>query len=225
MGSIGRKVAVGVAVVTLATGTVVGVASGSAAHAATAACGSGCVEPYSQQFGSGSILSTAAGTVEPGLTVDLAAAGAYSAEDFIVHDFGPVSNFYQAGLVGPVVGQTWPADPTYEFEYAPNGIESGLCLGLATAAAAGEGVTLQACGVNANTVWIGLSADDIGGYQPLINATDTIADTPYVLTAARSARVRVGSDPLYLEVNQLSLVDGAFDPGQMWANETGVLGG
>ena len=56
-------------------------------------------------------------------------------------------------------------------------------------------------------------------------ATDTIADTPYVLTAARSARVRVGSDPLYLEVNQLSLVDGAFDPGQMWANETGVLGG
>lgn len=136
-----------------------------------------------------------------------------------------MSGFYQDGLVGPVVGLTWPTDETYEFNYAPDGVQSGLCLGVADTASSGEGVTLQTYGVDANTVWIGLSVDEIDGYQPLINATDTVADTPYVLTAVKGRYVLRGNLGIYLEVNPLSLVNGTFNPAQMWTNETGVVGG
>jgi hypothetical protein len=220
-----KNVAVCVAVVTIATCAVAAVTAGPAARAATVACGSACAEPYSQQYGASDVMAVEPGTVQAGLGVGLDSAGQYSTEDFEISDFGPVSNFYEDGLVGPVVGLTWPTDPTYEFEYAPDGIESGLCLGVADTASSGEGVTLQTCGVDANTVWIGLSADEIDGYQPLINATDTVADTPYVLTAVKARYVLRGNLDIYLEVNPLSLVNGTLNPAQMWADETGVVGG
>ena len=42
----------------------------------------------------------------------------------------------------------------FENEYSPFGVDSGLCMGLATTAFSDEGVTLQPCGVSAKTVWI-----------------------------------------------------------------------
>ena len=50
--------------------------------------------------------------------------------------------------------KTTPNVPAFENEYAPFGVDSGLCMGVATTAVNGEGVTLQPCGVSANTVWI-----------------------------------------------------------------------
>jgi hypothetical protein len=223
MDSARNKVAICVAAATLAAGAVVVITPGSAAHAATVACGSSCVEPYSQEYGTGSIAAVDSGTLQVGLGVGVGAAGAYPAEDFEVTDFGPVSDFYEAGLVGPVVGLTWPTDQTYEFFYAPGGVQSGLCLGLADSASTGEGVTLQECGVDANTVWIGLAADESDGYQPLINATDTSADAPDVLTVLRP-RLWLRGANMYLEVDPLSVVYGAVSTAQMWANESGAVG-
>ena len=53
-------------------------------------------------------------------------------------------------------GQTHFAvnDPAFEIEYAPFGVDSGLCMGVAATAFNDEGVTLQACGVSSKTVWI-----------------------------------------------------------------------
>ena len=92
-----------VAAVTLATGTVVAITPGSTAHAATVDCGNGCVEPSALEYGIGSIAAVYAGAVEPGLGVGLAAAGAYSTEDFTVIKEGLVSGLYQEGIVGNVV--------------------------------------------------------------------------------------------------------------------------
>jgi hypothetical protein len=39
-------------------------------------------------------------------------------------------------------------------EYAPLGIRSGLCVGLASVAYQNEGLTLQPCSVPATTVWV-----------------------------------------------------------------------
>jgi hypothetical protein len=225
MGSTRNKAAMCLAAITLATGAVVAITSGSTAHAATVDCGSACAEPYSHQYGNTAIAAVDAGGVQPGLGVGLSAAGTYSIEDFEINNFGPVSDFYQDGLVGPVVGQTWPTDETYQYNYAPDGVLSGLCLGLADTASTGEGVTLQPCGVDANTVWIALSADEIDGYQPMINATDTIVDTPYVLTAVKGRFVLRGTSDIDLEVEPLSLVSGTLNPAQMWTNEFGVVGG
>jgi hypothetical protein len=135
------------------------------------------------------------------------------AEDFTVAFQGFVSDFAAAGLVLPQValhygggcaihetdgdgaatpGETatcetfYPDDAALEFEYAPFGVDSGLCVGLAATAVWGEGVTLQPCGVSAKTVWIADTFDSpatlANGYIPLINGSDTNFSHPFVLT-------------------------------------------
>ncbi len=131
-------------------------------------------------------------------------ASSDSAQNWTVSSQGPTAQFYRSGLVGTAVamhygcipgvnfpncyGQTAVAvnDPAFEIQYAPNGVDSGLCMGVASTAVQDEGVTLQPCGLSARTVWI---ADDFGspsalsnGYIPLINGSDTNFSQPFVLT-------------------------------------------
>jgi hypothetical protein len=47
----------------------------------------------------------------------------------------------------------FPDDPAFEIEYAPYGVDSGLCTGAATTAISHESVTLQPCGVSSESVW------------------------------------------------------------------------
>jgi hypothetical protein len=75
-----------------------------------------------------------------------------------------------------------------ENEYAPFGVDSGLCMGVAATAFNDEGVTLQPCGVSSKTVWILDTLDQqftaawAHGYIPLINGSDTNFSQPFVLT-------------------------------------------
>ena len=79
-------------------------------------------------------------------------------------------------------------DPAFENEYAPFGVDSGLCMGVAATAFQGEGVTLQPCGVSSKTVWILDTADQFSFITalrngvPLINGSDTNFSHPFVLT-------------------------------------------
>jgi len=131
-------------------------------------------------------------------------ANAGSTEDWTVSSQGRTVDFYRAGLVSTAVaehygcipgsdfpncdGQTAVAvnDPAFELEYAPNGVDSGMCMGLASTAVQGENVTLQPCGVSAKTVWLedvfGASSTLTGGYVPLINGCDSNFARPFVLT-------------------------------------------
>ena len=76
----------------------------------------------------------------------------------------------------------------FEQEYAPFGVDSGLCVGVASTAFQDEGVTLQPCGVSSKTVWILDTLDQsftdawAHGYIPLINGSDTNFSEPFVLT-------------------------------------------
>jgi serine/threonine protein kinase len=127
-----------------------------------------------------------------------------SAEQWTVSFQGTTADLYAAGLVGAAVaqhygcipganfpncyGQTAVAvnDPAFELESAPSGVDSGLCLGVASTAVQGEAVTLQPCGVSARTVWIedvvGSPSTLSNGYIPLINGSDTDFSKPFVLT-------------------------------------------
>jgi hypothetical protein len=87
----------------------------------------------------------------------------------------------------------FPDLPAFEIEYAPFGVNSGLCMGVAATAFQGEGVTLQPCGVSSKTVWIvdgGPNAIDnlhaLPGV-PLINGSDTNFSHPFVLTYPANA--------------------------------------
>jgi serine/threonine-protein kinase len=131
-------------------------------------------------------------------------ASSNTAENWTVAAQGTTAQFYKSGLVSATVaqhygcipggnfstcyGQTAVAvnDSAFEIEYAPNGVDSGLCMGVAGTAVQGEGVTLQPCGVSAKTVWIvdtfGSQSTVSGGYVPLINGSDTDFSQPFVLT-------------------------------------------
>ena len=81
-------------------------------------------------------------------------------------------------------------DTAWELQYAPYGVDSGLCMGLASTAVSGEGVSLQPCGVSSKTVWAedtfsnDASSVTLDGttYWAAINGSDTNFSNPYVLT-------------------------------------------
>ena len=135
--------------------------------------------------------------------------------DWTVSFQGTVADFFAAGLVSSSLalhygcipigspGGNFPNCPfnvtsasgpgssdylAFENEYAPFGVDSGLCLGVAATAFNDEGVTLQPCGVSAKTVWVLDTLDQqfttawAHGYIPLINGSDTNFSQPFVLT-------------------------------------------
>jgi hypothetical protein len=195
--------------------TVAAAVAAPAVNAATPACGATCVALYDQTLGSGDVSAVSNGTAQIGQHVILSPAGSYSSEDWELLPLANAATLYADGIVGAAVGTTWPSDIGYQYEYAPNGVPTSLCLGTTTSAGDGTAVTLQQCGITSKTVWITLSIDDIGGYQPMINASDTVTSAPYVLTAS--------NDGAKLTTRKMYLVGGTFAPDQMWATVAGPL--
>jgi hypothetical protein len=124
------------------------------------------------------------------------------AEDFVENDQGLVSDFFAAGLVSkaldlhyggagcvsdydptttPPCGNPYPDYNAFELEYAPYGVDSGLCMGVGSTAANGTPVALESCGVSGKTVWVEDVEDGDGPFIPLINGSDTNFSHPYVL--------------------------------------------
>jgi hypothetical protein len=127
----------------------------------------------------------------------------------------------------------YPDDEAFEFEYAPYGVDSGLCPGVARTAASNEGVTLQPCGVSSRTVWIADTADSpatlASEYVPLINASDTNFSHPFVLTYPGNGYPTDVPRP-QLRVNNITgfssgpgPVLGSVDDSQLWGADFGVL--
>jgi hypothetical protein len=199
------KIIAGLAVLALASGGMA--AAATAGNAATSDCTS-CINLAVQQF-PGDVAAVSGGTAKVGQKVILSAAGPFSAEDFTPAFQGTVQDFYSAGIIGPAVGLTWPNNSVYEFQYTPANTQTGLCLAASTTAANGVAVELEPCGVNALTTWIPLTIDQIGGFEPMINGTDTNVNTPFVLSAGSG----VGDK---LTTHKLDLIAGTFNPAEMW---------
>jgi len=209
--SIKTKVLAAAATLTLIGGVgAIGTFTAGGASAATPSCGNSCLNIFSHQFGT---------HANPGYVVDVLRQGEKvgqpiilfrtanfdPAEDWTLAFQGTVADFFAAGLVSAAVdlhygagAAGFPNDAAFEIEYAPFGVDSGLCMGVASTAVQGEGVTLQACGVSSKTVWIadtgngfalspnaplGDSPDTLlFGYAPVINGSDTNFSQPFVLT-------------------------------------------
>ena len=210
-----KRVFAGLAALALAGGTVA--ALGPSASAGTPSCGFFCVALYAQAFGTAdvtSVVTAAAG--KPEYIILSAPSNTLPSEDFtsVTLSANTVAGQCSAGVItSSAVCQTWPNNQVVEYQWSPNGVYSGMCIGTATAAAGGTKVSLQPCG-GAQEMWVQLSVDTIGGYQPLIAATDTVVNTPYVLTAGSAAGDK-------LTTHELNLVAGTFNPAQMWATLNG----
>jgi hypothetical protein len=198
--SIKSKALTAAATLTLVGGVgAAGVLTGGTASAATPSCGNSCIDVFAKQFGTHAhpnyVIDVLRQGEKAGQPIILFRTANYDpAEDFTVAFQGTVKDFYGAGLVTATtalhyggLAQGFPNDPAFENEYAPFGVDSGLCLGVATTAFNDEGVTLQPCGVSSKTVWIldyldSWSTFIHGGYVPLINGSNTNFSHPEVLT-------------------------------------------
>ena len=187
------------------------------ANAASTACGARCMTLASERFGTGYVIAATTARYRirfqpPGLA--MAAAGPYQSEDFESEYIGPVSELYSYGIVTAAVDQSWPNDIGYEYQYAPGGNESGLCLGTAGPAAQGTAVTLQPCGVSGQTVWVATASRS--EFTPLVNGTDNRTFAPYVLSA--------GADNGPLTVEEFLPVIPRTSPGnQLWRDIDGAI--
>ena len=207
------RIFAGIATLTLAGAA--GLTAGPAADAATQACGSNCTTLVAEDYGASDVMTVIGSQRARGLHVTLAAAGQNSNQDFKRIYVGTVSALYQDGVVTSVVGLNWPYDDGYEYEYAPDGIDSGLCLGIAETAAPGTVVNLYTCNVDAETIWITFYRNS-ASYDPLMSGTNTSVTAPEVLT--------VGTLGESFTTSGLDIINHALvSPTQLWANESGVL--
>jgi hypothetical protein len=200
------------------------------ASAATPACGQGCIEVFSPEFGT----STNPGFVETmfqGLArvgqpaIMHRASSSDPAEDLIVPRRGTVSTFFAAGMVSAEVNSHYGNELAAQIEYAPLGVPSGLCSALATTAFQNEGLTLQPCSVPATTVWIIDTADSPATaptYFPIVNGSTTDFSHPYGMTYPSEA------DPTVKRLPQIMIRHLIGNPAdvpdrQLWGVARGVL--
>jgi len=145
------------------------------------------------------------------------------AEDFTVTHEGTVHEYYKAGLVSSGLNLHYSSLEAYQFEYAPNGAGSGLCMGVATTAGQGTPVSLQPCGNTARVLWVADTYDLSKGYVPLINGSDTNFSNPYVLNYQGNSYPTDMPRP-QLTVHTLSKYSsGTVFNNQMWGFVKGVL--
>ncbi len=242
--SIKSKVFAAAATLTLVGGvSTVGMLS---AGAATPSCGFSCIDIFSRQFGTHHHPNFVMDVWRQGARVGqpiilFRASNSDQAEDFTLSFQGLVSDFHDVGLVSDQVNLrygdgsvTAKDEPAFELEYAPYGVDSGLCVGTATTAIQGEGVTLQPCGVTSKTVWILDTFDQPFTFffhheAPAINGSDTNFSHPFVLTYPSNGFPTDIPRP-QLQVRNLTGFSNGFGPiigtvpdTQVWGADFGVI--
>ena len=195
-----------------------GAVTAGTASAATPSCGIACLNVYSQQFPAREFLvDVFRQKIASGQPVILfRTSNSDPAEDWTVSDEGQVSDFFDIGLVSAEVmlhygctpglvftngtggtftcAQNTADEQAGELQYAPFGVDSGLCAGVPASRLPADGstpVSLQPCGTDAGTVWIVDGVDICQnftfGEAPLINGADTNFSLPSVLTYPNNA--------------------------------------
>jgi len=255
--SIKNKVFAAAATLTLVGGvSAMGALTAGTASAATPSCGATCVDFFSAEFDNNGFPNFVLDTLRQGEKVGqpqilFRTSNTDPAEDYVMSDQGLVSDFYAADLVPAAVAlhygglgcqvpitvgppatcsDPYPDLDAWEVEYAPYGVDSGLCAGVAATARANEKVTLQPCGESSKTVWIVDSEDsDINDNSPLINGSDTDFSQPFVLTYGASAYPTDMPRPSLYVANLTGFqganglpVTGTIDDTQLWGQMTGV---
>jgi hypothetical protein len=208
--SIKNKVFAATATLTLVAGA--GALAATSAGAATPSCGQGgaqiCINFFSRDFGTHANPQFLLDVLRQGEKVGqpiilFRQSNSDPALDFTISNQGLVSDFLAADLVSPAVALhygglgtlvaahgtvaavPYPDFEAYEIQYSPYGVDSGLCVGVGTTAAAGTKVALEPCGVSSKTVWIEDNSNAAGirlNYVPLINGSDTNFSRPFVMT-------------------------------------------
>ena len=216
-----------------------GALTAGTASAATPSCGHNCINPFSRQFGTHKspnfVLDVWRQAARVGQPIILfRSSNSDPAEDWTISFQGTVGDFFAAGLVSAGVNFRYASAPAFELEYSPYGVQSGLCMGTATTAIQGEGVSLQPCGVSSKTVFI-LDTVDLSfpaffhNYNAVIAGSDTNFSHPFVLTYPSNGyptdipRPQVQVRNLTGFSHGIGQIVGTIPNTQLWGADFGVL--
>ena len=212
--------AAGVAVTSVVSLSAASAASASVRPAATPACGFNCFNLYSLLLGRHTIQNAYVpgdnGTGgKPGIEVNLNhASNSHPNEDFTGAKVGTLGDFCGAGLSSTsYVCINYPSNyPVFEANWSPFGNESGLCTGSKLPLFSGRETTLQPCGKNATTIWVGdlKHATFHNGhlFTPWVNGASTTFSHALVLTVDTSTHNPINQ----LRVQSLNTLTGGVVP-------------
>ncbi len=223
------------AAVTLMAACGVSAATAGAVRAATPECGPRCISVFSSELGTmaqpnfvEAVLG--GGEAKVGQPVGLKRANRFDPSQDILPQ-GPrpnarVSDFYAAGLVSAEANEHYGSLPAVQQQYAPFGIPTGLCVGLARVAYQNQELTLQPCSAPGTTVWVihsALSPTTPGSF-PIINASTTDFERPFAMHLPRN-EVASGQ-PLQMELRHLQYRAGGstLPARQIWGAVFGPQG-
>jgi hypothetical protein len=211
----------------------VGAAGTLPASAATPACGPSCLSVFSSALGTYAqpnfvehVFGGKATVGQPtGLTK---ASGSDSSEDFINPHAGSVSDYYAMGLVSAAVNRHYGKLTASQLEFAPSGVRTGLCVGVATAPFQGEALSLQRCTIPGRTVWIIDTADSpataAAHYFPIISGATRDFSRPFAMTYPRHVNTTDATlPPIRLRHLQFRGDKHAVPAYQLWGVHTGPL--
>ena len=241
--SIKGKVVAAAAVMTLVGG--VSTVGTLTAQAATPSCFEHCIDLFSHKFGSSFVLDVQQAQGKAGQPIRLfPVSDGNKGEDFFISQSGLVSGFARHHLVSPTVGlhfgggcshvsstthkclSHYPDDLAYQIEYAPLGVPSGLCMGLAQPAGDGTKVVLEPCGSSTTTTWVVPPHDALGNHAvPLANGSDTNAADPFVLNYPGSAAPFRQPTPQLTTWSLQRYPNGHVFNNQLWSAGFGALRG
>jgi hypothetical protein len=132
-----------------------------------------------------------------------------------------VADFYAVGMVSAEANRHYGSLAAVQQNYAPFGIATDLCVGLASVAQ-NEGLTLQPCSVPGTTVWV-VGPANPSGYFPIINAATTDFRRPFAMHLPRD-EVASGR-PLQMQARRLQFLTGdkTLRARQLWGAVLGEL--
>jgi len=240
--SIKSKVLAAAATLTLVGGVgTAGVLTAGSASAGTPSCGPSCINIFNKDFagfngGAASPVDVFRQSEKVGNPIILfRSSNSDPALDWNASFQGTVAELVTLGLLSPVTGLHYGNLVAFENEYAPFGVDSGLCSGVAATAFQGEGVTLQPCGISGKTLWIvDFNENNFNNFPgvPLINGSNTNFSHPFVLTYPANANPTDKPRPQLTVTNLTGFTQPGFpffpvissvDSGQLFFSTLGVL--
>ena len=202
------------------------------ASAATPQCGSQCGSVFSRELGSysqpGPVEDVLDGVAEVGQPVILKQATSSDPSEDIIPHRALVSAFYAAGMVSADVNDHYGNLVAVQQEYAPHGIGTGLCVGLASAAYQNEGLTLQPCRVPGVMIFVIDTPDSpstaAAHYFPIVNASTTDFSHPFGMDLPQD-EVTSDQHPPQILLRHLQFLgdEKRLPDRQLWGFLSGVL--
>jgi hypothetical protein len=220
------------AVATLTIVCSVSAAATGVASAASPVCGAACISVFSSELGSYDQLNFVEavlgdGGARVGQPVGLKRANKFDPTLDIIPDApvmdAKVSDFYAVGMVSAEANRHYGHLPAVQQRYAPFGMETDLCVGLASVTQ-NEGLTLQPCSVPGTTVWVVQEELAIPpGYFPIVNAATTDFRRPFSMHLPRN-EVASGK-PLQMQARRLQFLtnEKTLRARQLWGAWFGEL--